>query len=271
VEQIASISVAGGSKGLALVLLPPHPAGTVGLEALLPRGTDVLAVQSWAPRHRWALVRPTAAGLGDLPSISLADSPILGWRAALKRAVDLAVAGPLLALAAPLLGLIALAVKLSSPGPALYWQVRTGHGGRPFWLVKFRTMHADAERDSGPVWAGNHDPRCTRLGSFLRRTSLDELPQLWNVLKGEMSLVGPRPERPVFVDRFRQEVPRYMLRHSVKSGMTGWAQVNGWRGNTSIERRTDHDLEYIESWSLALDLRILWRTLAGGFLNPHAR
>jgi lipopolysaccharide/colanic/teichoic acid biosynthesis glycosyltransferase len=145
-----------------------------------------------------------------------------------------------------------------------------GVDGRTFRLVKFRTMHADAERETGPVWARNHDPRCTPIGAFLRWTSLDELPQLWNVLRGEMSLVGPRPERPVFVEQFTRKHPTYMLRHSVKGGLTGWAQVNGWRGNTSLTTRLEHDLHYVQNWSFAFDLKILWRTLIGGFLNKHA-
>ena len=166
--------------------------------------------------------------------------------------------------------MIALLVKLTSRGPVLYVQERMGLDGRTFRLAKFRTMEVDAERDTGPVWASNDDPRRTRLGSILRRISLDELPQLWNVIKGEMSLVGPRPERPVFIENFRKSVPKYMLRHKVKAGITGWAQVNGWRGNTSIQKRVEHDLYYIQHWSLRLDTRILWLTLFRGFLNRNA-
>ena len=131
-------------------------------------------------------------------------------------------------------------------------------------------MRVDAEVETGPVWARQGDPRRTPVGSFLRRTSLDEFPQLWNVLKGDMSLVGPRPERPVFIEEFRRRVPKYMLRHKVKAGITGWAQVNGWRGDTSIEKRIEYDLEYIENWSLLFDLRILFLTLFRGFLHKHA-
>jgi len=137
-------------------------------------------------------------------------------------------------------------------------------------MLKFRTMPLDAEARTGPVWAGPDDPRRTRLGVFLRRWSLDELPQLWNVLRGEMSLVGPRPERPVFVEEFRRKIPGYMLRHKVKAGITGWAQVNGWRGSTSLEKRIECDLHYIEQWSLALDLKILWLTLLNGFRHRNA-
>jgi lipopolysaccharide/colanic/teichoic acid biosynthesis glycosyltransferase len=142
--------------------------------------------------------------------------------------------------------------------------------GRTFLVWKFRTMRADAEADTGAVWAAPADPRRTWLGTWLRRTSLDELPQLLNVLRGEMSLVGPRPERPVFIEQFRQKIPKYMLRHKVRAGMTGWAQVHGLRGNTSVEQRIRYDLYYIENWSLLLDFKILLLTLFRGFHNPNA-
>jgi lipopolysaccharide/colanic/teichoic acid biosynthesis glycosyltransferase len=151
----------------------------------------------------------------------------------------------------------------------LFAQERVGLDGKPFWMLKFRTMRADAEAD-GPKFAEAGDPRTTAIGAWLRRTSLDELPQLWNVFLGDMSLVGPRPERPVFIDQFRRRIPRYQLRHMVKSGMTGWAQIHGLRGNTSIQKRVEYDLYYIEHWSLLLDLKILARTLAFGFLSRNA-
>jgi len=157
--------------------------------------------------------------------------------------------------------LIALAVKLDSPGPVFYSQIRVGLDEKPFPMLKFRSMRVDAEETTGPVWATKDDPRRTRVGAILRRLSLDELPQLINVLLGEMSLVGPRPERPVFVEQFKQVVPRYMDRHKEKAGMTGWAQVNGLRGDTSIVERTKYDLYYIENWSLFFDIKILLRTL----------
>ena len=141
---------------------------------------------------------------------------------------------------------------------------------RQFMVLKFRSMHQNAEEDSGPVWTREDDPRRTTVGAVLRRFSLDELPQLVNVLWGEMSLVGPRPERPFFVEQFKERVPQYMLRHKVKSGMTGWAQVNGWRGNTSIEKRIEYDLYYIENWSVGLDFKILWLTVIRGFFHRHA-
>jgi lipopolysaccharide/colanic/teichoic acid biosynthesis glycosyltransferase len=165
------------------------------------------------------------------------------------------------------MGLIALAVRVASSGPVFYRQERMGLDGQRFEMLKFRTMVQDAERFTGPVWAADNDPRVTRLGRWLRWTSLDELPQLINVLRGEMSLVGPRPERPPLIDEFRKSMPKYMLRHKVKAGMTGWAQVNGWRGNTDLETRIAHDLDYIENWSLWRDLRILSITLFRGFLH----
>src|SRR5262249_14448960 len=170
----------------------------------------------------------------------------------------------------PLMALLALIVKLSSPGPVFYRQERCGLNGKLFWMLKFRTMPVDAESQTGPVWARKDDPRRTKLGSFLRKTSLDELPQFINVLKGDMSLVGPRPERPVFIHKFRKTVPNYMARHCVKSGITGWAQVHGWRGNTSLRKRVQFDLYYITHWNPWLDLRILCMTLWTGIFHRNA-
>ncbi len=161
----------------------------------------------------------------------------------------------------PLLFVLAVAVKLSSRGPVLYRQARVGRDGREFDMLKFRSMRIGAEEQTGPVWTVADDPRVTGVGRLLRRWSLDELPQLWNVLRGDMSLVGPRPERRVFVERFSQQMPRYFERHRVKSGLTGWAQVNGLRGDTSIAERTLYDLHYVENWSLALDVKILLMTV----------
>jgi exopolysaccharide biosynthesis polyprenyl glycosylphosphotransferase len=170
----------------------------------------------------------------------------------------------------PVMALIAVGIRLSSSGPVLYRQERMGLDGERFEMLKFRTMIEGAEHVTGPIWAADDDPRVTRLGRWLRRTSLDELPQLINVLRGEMSLVGPRPERPPLIEEFRKSVPKYMLRQKVKAGMTGWAQVNGWRGNTSLERRIEHDLEYIENWSVWRDLKILGLTLFVGFRHKKA-
>jgi exopolysaccharide biosynthesis polyprenyl glycosylphosphotransferase len=170
----------------------------------------------------------------------------------------------------PLLLLIAASIKLISPGPVIYVQERMGLDGRSFSMLKFRSMRPDAEASTGAVWTRPMDDRRTGLGALLRKTSLDELPQLWNVLRGDMSLVGPRPERPVFVSRFRKEIPHYMLRHKVRAGITGWAQINGWRGNTSLDRRIECDLFYIRNWSYLLDLKILTLTLWKGFVHRNA-
>jgi exopolysaccharide biosynthesis polyprenyl glycosylphosphotransferase len=199
--------------------------------------------------------------IAGLPVVRGRPLPLVGWNGVMKRTVDIIVSGALLILLAPALLLLALAVKVDSRGPVFYGQERMGRDRRVFRMVKFRSMRVDAETASGPVWAKDADPRRTKVGSFLRTWSLDELPQLWNVLKGDMSLVGPRPERPYFVDQFLEKVPDYYGRHRVKSGVTGWAQVNGLRGNVPVEDRTKYDLYYMENWSLWLDVRILLMTV----------
>ena len=183
------------------------------------------------------------------------------WNRFLKRCLDIAGSAVCLALSSPVIALSALVVKLDSRGPVFYSQERCGEDGRSFRLYKLRTMVEDAERHTGPVWARVDDPRCTRVGSFLRKYNLDELPQLYNVLRGDMSLVGPRPERPHFVHRFKEDIPRYMARHFVKSGLTGWAQVNGLRGDTSVRARLRYDMYYLENWSVLFDLKVLFMTI----------
>jgi Undecaprenyl-phosphate glucose phosphotransferase len=207
--------------------------------------------------------------LDGVPIININDVPLQGFNSALKRSVDLAISFASLVVLAVPLALIALAVRIGSKGPIFYSQVRMSLDGRAFTVFKFRSMYLDAERETGPVFAREDDPRCTAIGRILRRFDLDELPQIWNVLKGDMSIVGPRPERPHFVEQFKQQFPQYMLRHKVRSGITGWAQVNGWRGNTSIEKRIEFDLYYIGNWSLRLDLKIMWLTLVNR-LFKHA-
>ena len=214
------------------------------------------------------------AGLEDLdglPTLRLVESPLIGWNLVTKRAIDVALSASLLVVLAPLFVLIAACVKLTRPaGPVLYRQRRMGINGRVYTLWKFRTMVPDAEARTGPRWTEPQDARVTALGARLRHANLDELPQLWNVLRGEMSLVGPRPERPELIAEFRRRLPGYMRRHTVKAGLTGLAQVNGWRGNTSVERRLDCDIEYIRAWSLGLDLKILVLTLWRSFRDPNA-
>ena len=214
-----------------------------------------------------------SASLEDLdgtPLINLSRTPLEGWNSFAKRVIDVALSATLLIACLPFFAFIAVAIWWEDRGPAFYRQERMGIDGKSFHIWKFRSMRRDAEVSTGPIWAIRNDPRRTRIGSFLRRTSLDELPQLWNVLRGDMSLVGPRPERPAFVKEFKHKVPQYMQRHRVKSGITGWAQVHGWRGNTSIRKRIQYDIYYIENWSLRLDFKILWMTLRHGMrLNAH--
>jgi Undecaprenyl-phosphate glucose phosphotransferase len=233
-------------------------------------GDDPVAIHLVPDVFALASLRGGVEEFETVPFIHLRESPLYGWNRVLKRAFDLVGGALALTLAAPVMLAIVVALKLTSPGPVLYRQERMGVDGGRFRMLKFRTMRVNAEAQTGPVWATPDDPRRTRLGGFLRRWSLDELPQLLNVLRGEMSLVGPRPERPSFVEEFRRRVPGYMLRHKVKAGITGWAQINGWRGNTSIERRIECDLYYIERWSLAFDLRILIQTIWYGFRNRNA-
>jgi len=214
-----------------------------------------------------------AAGIeliSGVPVISVHDSPLAGVQSIFKRFVD--VVGSLVAIMvfSPVMILVGILVPLSSRGPVFYKQERMGLDGRTFKMLKFRSMPVDAEKKSGAVFASAADNRATWLGKFLRRTSLDELPQFFNVLWGDMSLVGPRPERPVFVNDFRRKIPGYFLRHKVKAGITGWAQVNGWRGDTSIEKRIECDLYYIQNWSLWFDFRILLLTFVRGFIHKNA-
>lgn len=216
------------------------------------------------------LLNHRISDVAGLPIIDLSTTPMRGVNLVLKEVEDRTLAALGLVILSPLLALLALAVKLSSPGPVFYRQERVGWNGETFEMLKFRSMPVNAEVDTGPVWARAGEKRATPIGGFLRRTSLDELPQLINVLRGEMSLVGPRPERPNFVARFKEEIPSYMKKHMVKAGMTGWAQIHGYRGDTSLEQRIKHDLYYIDNWSLTLDLRIILATFAKGFLNPNA-
>jgi Undecaprenyl-phosphate glucose phosphotransferase len=219
---------------------------------------------------QYATLKATLEDLDGTPVINLSQPPLQGWKSLVKRSMDVGLAGGGLVALSPFLPLVAAAIWLEDRGPIFYRQERMGLDGRPFMILKFRSMRVDAETSSGPVWAIRNDPRRTWVGSWLRRWSLDELPQLWNVLTGDMSIVGPRPERPTFVKEFKHKVPQYMVRHRVKSGITGWAQVHGWRGNTSIRKRIEYDLYYIENWSLKLDFKILWMTVRQGLrLNAH--
>ena len=213
------------------------------------------------------------AGLEDfdgMPIISVNDVPLHGINTAFKRVIDVGLSVTALLTFSVPMAVIGLLVRYASPGPIIYRQERMGLDGRSFTVYKFRSMQHEAEVETGPVWSRDNDPRRTPIGAWLRRFYLDELPQLWNVLRGDMSLVGPRPERPYFVKQFKHRYPQYMLRHKVKAGITGWAQVNGWRGDTSIEKRIEFDLHYIENWSVSLDLKILWLTIVRGLFHLRA-
>lgn len=210
---------------------------------------------------QYATLQATLEDVDGTPVINLSQVPLQGWNSMVKRGMDLVVALAALVVLLPLFPFLALAIWLEDRGPIFYRQERMGLDGKPFMIIKFRSMRVNAEDTSGPVWAIKGDPRRTRIGAFLRQWSLDELPQIWNVLMGDMSIIGPRPERPTFVREFKHKIPRYMLRHRVKAGITGWAQVHGWRGNTSIKKRIQYDLYYIQNWSLKLDFKILWMTV----------
>ena len=209
--------------------------------------------------------------LGGTPLLTVRDIALRGWKLSLKRAMDLIGATVGLVLLSPFMLITVLLIRLESRGSVFYWQVRMGLDGRPFPMIKFRSMRQDAE-SSGRTWTVENDERVTRLGRYMRRSNWDEVPQLINVLVGQMSLVGPRPERPMYVQQFRRQIPDYMVRHREKSGMTGWAQINGFRGDTSIAQRTEADRFYVENWSLWLDIVIIIRTIWQSFIrsNPHA-
>lgn len=207
---------------------------------------------------------------GGIPIITINQPKVNNFDYFIKRVFDFSVTLTGTIIISPLLIILALLVKLTSRGPIFYGQERMGLDGKTFKMLKFRSMRVDAEQETGAVWAVENDPRRTKFGTFLRSTSLDELPQLFNVINGDMSLVGPRPERPVFVNKFKKEIPAYMLRHKMKAGITGWAQVNGWRGDTSLHKRIECDIYYIKNWSLLFDIKILFLTFWKGFINKNA-
>ena len=278
-ERIDGIAVCGrvstlsrilsyGTADQVLVALPIEHLGALKtiMATLSQETVDVRVIPDF---YQYMTLCGGVDEFAGLPLINLQATPLVGWNLVIKRLFDIVVALLGLALAAPVLLLIAIAVRLSGRGPILYGQDRVGMDGRTFTMYKFRSMRVGAEA-SGARMTAPGDPRRTAIGAVLRTLSLDELPQLWNVLVGDMSLVGPRPERPCFIEDFKREIPRYALRHKIKAGMTGWAQVNGMRGNTSIAKRIELDLYYIENWSILLDLKILVRTVFGGFLSPNA-
>ncbi|MBI5747692.1 MAG: undecaprenyl-phosphate glucose phosphotransferase [Nitrospinae bacterium] len=239
------------------------------VELLKDIGNEMVDIKVVPDLCEFMTLRGGIDELDGLPIISLQDTPLYGWNIVIKRTFDIIFSIISIIITAPIMVLISIIVKVTSPGPVFYKQERMGLDGKKFITYKFRTMMVNAEENTGPVWAKENDKRKTTIGTFLRRTNLDELPQFFNVLKGDMSIVGPRPERPVFVEQFKKSIPQYMLRHKMKAGITGWAQVNGWRGNTSIEKRIEYDLYYIENWSLMFDIKIILMTIWRGFKNAY--
>lgn len=215
--------------------------------------------------------KPYTEDLQGLPAINIRHVPLTNTgNMILKRAMDITGSLCGLILLSPVMLLCALLVKCTSRGPVIFKQERVGLHNKPFYMYKFRSMEQQKPSEEKKAWTVKNDPRVTRVGKILRKTSLDELPQLFNILKGDMSLVGPRPERPLFVEKFREEIPRYMVKHQVRPGLTGWAQINGYRGDTSIKRRVEYDLYYIENWTLGLDIKIIFLTFFTGFINKNA-
>lgn len=216
------------------------------------------------------LINHSLSEVAGLPVLNITSSPIQGVGRLMKFLFDFFFSLAVIVFLSPVFLLIAVGVKISSPGPVLYRQQRVSWNGKAFMMYKFRSMPVQVEESSGPVWARSGDDRATKFGAFIRKTSLDELPQFFNVLKGQMSVVGPRPERPVFVEKFKEEIPDYMKKHMVKAGITGWAQVSGWRGSTDLERRIQCDMYYIENWSLWFDIKIVLFTVFKGFVHDNA-
>lgn len=215
--------------------------------------------------------KPYTEDILGLPVINIRYVPLNNtFNALVKRAMDIAGSIVGIIVTSPLMLLMCLIIKLTSPGPLIYKQERVGLHNQTFWMYKFRSMEVQPEAEEKKAWTVKNDPRVTPIGKFMRHTSIDELPQLFNILKGNMSLVGPRPERPFFVEKFREEIPRYMVKHQVRPGLTGWAQVNGYRGDTSIRKRIECDLYYIENWSIGLDIKIIFLTFFKGFINKNA-
>lgn len=253
-----------------VVLALPSEEHNKTIELLKNLDNEMVDIKVIPDIYEFITLRGSIEDFDGIPILNIQDSPLYGWNIILKRAADLIIVAAALIILSPLMILIAILIKATSPGPIFYKQDRMGIGGDTFQMLKFRSMNVDAEVQTGAVWAKENDPRRTILGTFLRKTSLDELPQFFNVLKGDMSIVGPRPERSVFVEEFRKDIPKYMLRHKMKAGITGWAQVNGWRGNTDIKKRIEYDLYYIENWSFWFDLKIMWLTVWKGLINKNA-
>lgn len=270
--EIAGVKVLGTLDEIDVLieeLLPdhvyialPHSAYRRSIELLSKVQKECVAIKFIPDLMGYMTMKASVEDLDGLPIINISESPFSGWNGMMKRLMDITLSAGGIVVTLPFTAAVATLIKLTSPGPIFYSQERMGMDGKSFMIYKFRSMVMDAEDDSGPKFAEKGDPRVTRIGAFIRHYSIDELPQLFNVLKGDMSLVGPRPERPLFVNRFREQIPQYMLRHKVKAGMTGWAQIHGLRGSgTSMEKRVEYDIYYIKNWSLKMDIIILLATL----------
>ena len=268
-EVLPLLDSASNPVHYVYIALPLHAVGKIErlISSLSTRLVHVCLVPDLLQHD---IINSRITDVDGLPVLHIIDEAPMDFRRFVKRSLDVVFSLMILILLSPLLLIIALLVFLSSKGPVLYRQERMGLNGKCFYMLKFRSMPITAEQESGAVWAKKDENRATPIGRILRRTSLDELPQFINVLKGDMSVVGPRPERPVFIKDFKDRIPRYMLRHKMKAGITGWAQVNGWRGNTSLEKRIQHDLYYIQNWSLRLDVKIMILTVWKGFVNRNA-
>ena len=271
-----------GSIGNLAYILPENKldeiAITLGLEEYYKLGKIVAECEKSGVHTKFIPdygniipTRPYTEDLMGLPVINIRYVPLSNtFNAMVKRMTDIVGSLMCIVIFSPVMLVSAALVKATSKGPLIFKQERVGLHNKPFWMYKFRTMYVQTEEEEKKGWTQKNDPRVTSVGKFLRTTSLDEFPQLFNVLKGDMSLVGPRPERPQYVEKFREEIPRYMIKHQVRPGMTGWAQVNGYRGDTSIKKRIEHDLYYIENWTLGLDIKILFLTVFKGFINKNA-
>jgi Undecaprenyl-phosphate glucose phosphotransferase len=270
-DQLSDLDRWLNSGDLDVAFVATHQKNSHWVEDVFARiGSTVTEIVYVPDFGAPTFLAPKFIQLGEMSGVVLNANALDGFGPYFKRAFDIAFSFGFLIVFFPVFLLCALAVRLSSSGPIFYKQERMGLDGKTFQCLKFRGMRQDAEKETGPVWAKKDDDRTTPVGRFLRRTSLDEIPQFINVLRGEMSVVGPRPERPVFVQEFRSKIPGYMLRHSTKAGITGWAQINGWRGDTSLERRIECDLWYLQNWSLMLDLKICLLTPFKGLIHPNA-
>lgn len=276
-----NVEVLGFTESLSYILEGNHPdeiAITLGLNEY-DKLEHIVAMCEKSGVHTKFIpdyskiipTKPYTEDLLGLPVVNIRHVPLTNtFNMMIKRVFDLVGASVCIVLFSPVMLITAILIKLTSKGPLIFTQERVGLHNRPFKMYKFRSMEVQSKQEEKAGWTTKNDPRVTGIGKFIRRTSIDELPQLFNVLKGEMSLIGPRPERPQFVEKFREEIPRYMVKHQVRPGMTGWAQVNGYRGNTSIKKRIDYDLYYIENWTMGLDIKILFLTVFKGFVNKNA-